>query len=122
MLFVFQSLTFGRLRFCFREILKTDTIAITKIAKCARFSKRDVCKYIKQLITAGTCERLERKSTEVSVYQLYPKPYPKKKARSGEVKRSWRSMRVEGNWRYSFTEEYRVNVKTGDIQRRDKSG
>lgn len=100
----------------------TDPITIEKIAKFTRFSKRDVCKYVKQLITAGMCERLERKSTEASVYQLYPKPYPKKKSRTGEVKRSWRSMRVEGNWRYSFTEEYRVNVKTGDIQRRGESG
>ena len=58
------------------------------------------------------------------IYQLYPKPdgTPKGQHRRRKPKKvttgSNRQMRCEGDYRYSFNELWRINVKTAEIQHR----
>ena len=92
------------------------------IVEWTGFSKKTVCDNIKQLVWAGMLTEAPRRHHEGTVFQLYPKPYLQRKERAPEEFRTWRSMRAEGHWRYSFNEQYRVNVETTDIQfRSDKS-
>ena len=96
----------------------TDPVSIKQLCKWTRFGTTTVCDCIKELEAAGMLEKLERRPQEAQTYQLYPKPYEERKERKPEAKRTWRSMRAKGNWRYSFNEEWRINVKTLDIQYR----
>lgn len=96
----------------------TDPVSIKQLCKWTRFGTTTVCDCIKELEAAGMLAKLERRPQEAQSYQLYPKPYAERRKRKPMAERTWRDMRVEGNWRYSFNEEWRVNVKTGDIQYR----
>lgn len=96
----------------------TESVGIKQLCKWTRFGTTTVCDCIKELESAGMLEKLERRPQEAQSYQLYPKPYPQRRERTPEAERTWRDMRVEGNWRYSFNEDWRVNVKTADIQYR----
>ncbi len=96
----------------------TNPTSIKVLRQWTRFGTSDICKYLKQLESAGMLKRLPRRPHEATVYQLYPKPPEKRSERQPEQKVTWRDMRVEGNWRYSFNEQWRVNVETLDIQRR----
>ena len=92
------------------------------IVQWTGFSKKTVCDNIKQLVWAGMLTEAPRRHHEGTVFQLYPKPYLKRRERAPKEFRTWRSMRAEGHWRYSFSEQYRVNVATTDIQfRSDKN-
>ena len=92
------------------------------IVQWTGFGKKTVCDNIKQLVWAGMLTEAPRRHHEGTVFQLYPKPYLQRKERAPEEFRTWCSMRAEGHWRYSFSEQYRVNVATTDIQfRSDKN-
>ena len=94
----------------------TEPVGTKQLCKWTRFGTTTVSDCIKELEAAGMLEKLERRPQEAQSYQLYPKPYAERRERTPEAERTWRDMRVEGNWRYSFNEEWRVNVKTADIQ------
>lgn len=96
----------------------TEPVGIKQLCKWTRFGTTMVCDCIKELESAGMLGKLERRPQEAQSYQLYPKPYAERRKRKPMSERTWRDMRVEGNWRYSFNEEWRVNVKTADIQYR----
>ena len=96
----------------------TKPISIKTLCKWTGFGTTTVCDCIKELEEAGMLEKLERRPQEAQAYQLYPKPYPKRRERTPEAVRTWRNMRVQGDWRYSFNEEWRINVETLDIQYR----
>lgn len=96
----------------------TEPVGIKQLCKWTRFGPTTVCDSIKELESAGMLKKLERRPQEAQSYQLYPKPYPERRERKPMAERTWRDMRVEGDWRHSFNEEWRVNVETGDIQYR----
>ena len=99
----------------------TDKNRMATLAKWVGFSKQTVCDAIKTLREAGMLKRLSQK-WEGSVFQLYPKPYEKRAVRKREKRQAEKSksreMRVDGEWRYSFNELYRLNVGTAEIQTR----
>jgi hypothetical protein len=99
----------------------TDKNRMATLAKWVGFSKQTVCDAIKTLREAGMLKRLSEK-WEGSVFQLYPKPYEKRAVRKREKRQAEKSksreMRVDGEWRYSFNERYRLNVGTAEIQTR----
>ena len=99
----------------------TDKNRMATLAKWVGFSKQTVCDAIKTLREAGMLKRLSEK-WEGSVFQLYPKPYEKRAVRKREKRQAEKSksreMRVDGEWRYSFNELYRLNVGTAEIQTR----
>ena len=90
-------------------------------AVAAETMKKTVCDAVKRLQRAGMLELLSE-IWECSVFQLYPKPYKNRAARRHAEreaeKAEQREMRVDGEWRYSFNELYRLNVATADIQTR----
>ena len=100
----------------------TNKINMSTLAKWVGFGKRTVCEAIQTLRDAGMLKRLSKR-WECSVFQLYPKPSKNRAARRREKRQSekWegREMRVEGDWRYSFNELYRLNVETAEIQTRN---
>ena len=96
----------------------TKPIGIKEICKRTRFGTTTVCDCIKELEEAGMLKKLERRPQEAQAYQLHPKPYTEPRPRTPEAERSWRAMRVQGNWRYSFNEQWRINVETLDIEYR----
>ena len=97
----------------------TNPTSIKMLRQWTRFGTSDICKFIKQLEGAGMLKRLPRRPHEATVYQLYPKPPEKRRKRQPEEQEPpGRPMRAEGNWRYSFNEQWRVNVETLDIHYR----
>ena len=96
----------------------TEPVSIAQLCKWTRFGTTTVCDCIKELEWAGMLGKLERRPQEAQSYQLYPKPYPERRERAPEAEQTFRGMRIEGNWRYSFNEEWRIDVETGDIQYR----
>ena len=99
----------------------TNKISMKTLAKWTGFGKQTVCDAIKMLRDAGMLERLSKK-WECSQFQLYPKPYQNRAARRRAERQTekWQKseMRVDGEWRYSFNELYRLNVNTAEIQTR----
>lgn len=96
----------------------TEPVSIKQLRKWTRFGNTTICDCIKELEAAGMLGKLERRPQEAQSYQLYPKPYEERRERAPEAVRTWRSMRASGNWRFSFNEEWRVNIKSFDIQYR----
>ena len=99
----------------------TDKISMATLAKWTGFGKQTVCDAVKTLQEAGMLERLSKK-WECSQFQLYPKPYQNRAARRRAERQAekWqrREMRVDGDWRYSFNELYRLNVVTAEVETR----
>lgn len=99
----------------------TNKINMETLAKWTGFGKKTVCDAIKMLGEAGMLERLSEK-WECSEFQLYPKPYQNRAARRRaerqHEKSEWYQMRFDGEWRYSFNGQYRLNVLTTEIQTR----
>ena len=96
----------------------TEPVSIEQLRGWTRFGTTTICDCINQLEWAGMLGKLARRPQEAQSYQLYPKPYPERRERKPMAERTWRDMCVVGNWRHSFNEEWRVNVKTADIQYR----
>ena len=103
----------------------TDPVTMKTLAKWMGFSKRTVCEAIQTLRDAEMLQRVS-KPWERSVFQLYPKPPENRAARRRKKRQSEnsqnREMRVEGVWRYSFNELYRLNVETEAIEKRAVKG
>lgn len=99
----------------------TEPTSITQLREWTKFGNTTICDCIKELVEAGMLEKLDRRPQEAQTYQLYPKPYAERRERTPMSERTWRDMRVMGNWRYSFNEQWRVNVETLDIQYRPNS-
>lgn len=101
----------------------THAMSIDTLRKWCRMSPQTVCNCLKELTQAGLLKRLSKKH-ETGVYQLYPKPDGKPKARyrpkheQASVRGVSRQMRCDGDWRFSFNELWRVNVETLEIQKR----
>ncbi len=99
----------------------TNKISMKTLAKWTGFGKQTVCDAIKMLRDAGMLERLSKK-WECSQFQLYPKPYQNRAARRRAERQTekWQKseMRVDGEWRYSFNELYRLNVVTAEVETR----
>lgn len=105
---------------------KTKPLSIEKIRKWVGMSPQTVVNCIKELAKAGLLKRLSKRH-EVGVYQLYPKPngkpkpvYRKRKSKKEQTPEG-KMMRADGDWRYSFNELWRINVESGQIQRRKSS-
>ena len=102
------------------------SLSIETIRKWVRMSPQTVSNCIQELQQAGLLKRLTKKN-ETGKYQLYPKPNGKPKPvhrrrkPKGE-KRDNRDMKIDGHWRLSFNELWRVNVETCDIQTRRSRG
>lgn len=98
----------------------THNISIETLRKWVGMSPQTVLDCLKELTEAGLLERLSSKQ-EQGQYQLYPKPNgnPKPVYRPQREKTAdGRSMRIDGDWRLSLNEKWRVNVETGEIQTR----
>lgn len=97
---------------------ETNPTSITVLQKWTRFGRADIIKFLNQLEAAGMLKKLEREPNAAQVYQLYPRPYKKKRERQPEQERPVKEMYRKGDWRYSFSRQYRINVKTDEIQYR----
>ena len=100
----------------------TLSLSIETIRQWVRMSPQTVSNCIKELQEAGLLKRLSKKN-ETGKYQLYPKPNAKpkpvyRKRKPKGQKRDTRDMKIDGQWRLSFNELWRVNVETCDIQTR----
>ena len=102
----------------------TLTMSIDTLRQWVGMSPQTVSDCLKELKKAGLLKRIS-KPHEAGVYQLYPKPdgkpkpvYRPKREKIGDQDHSSRSMRVEGEWRFSFNDLWRVSVESGAIQYR----
>ena len=104
----------------------TLSLSIETIRQWVRMSPQTVSNCIQELQQAGLLKRLSKKN-ETGKYQLYPKPNAKPKPvhrrrKRKEQKRDNRDMKIDGNWRLSFNQLWRVNVETCEIQTRRSRG
>lgn len=99
----------------------THCISIDTLRKWVGMSHRTVIDCLKELTTAGLLERISAKH-EIGQYQLYPKPDGKPKGVYRPKREKYdnvsRAMRIDGDWRLSFNELWRLNVETGEIETR----
>ena len=100
----------------------TLSISINTLRQWVGMSPQTVINCLKELKKAGLLKRTS-KPHEAGVYELYPKPdgkpkpvYRPKREKIGDQDHSSRSMRVEGEWRFSFNDLWRLSVETGEIQ------
>ena len=96
----------------------TKPVSIQQLCDWTGFGRTTVCDCIGKLEWAGMLGKLERRPQEAQTYQLFPKPYPDRHPRTPETTRAWYNMRAVGDWRYSFNQEWRINVETADVQHR----
>ena len=97
----------------------SDAVSLRELASSVKLGMQTLCDVLKELVTAGMLKRLSE-SYERSVWQLYPRPPEnsgKRKRSSHQHLRSRTTgMRAEGDWRYSYNEQYRVNVVSGEVE------
>lgn len=99
----------------------TEPITIEQLREWTGFGTTTICDCLNELVAAGMLEKLSRRPQEAQSYQLYPKPYVERRKRKPMSELTWRDMRAVGDWRYSFNEQWRVNVETLDVQYRPNS-
>lgn len=102
----------------------TFAISIDTLRQWVGMSPQTVSDCLTELKKAGLLERIS-KPHEAGVYQLYPKPdgkpkpvYRPKREKISDQDHSSRSMRSEGEWRFSFNDLWRISVESGEIQYR----
>lgn len=95
----------------------THPVNMKTLAKWTGFSTATIAKTIAELQDAGMLERLTEK-WQRSIFQLYPKPKQQPQTQRRRKKKQQREMRTNGDWKISFNERYRVNIKTAEIQTR----
>jgi len=100
----------------------TRSISINMLRAWVGMSPQTVSDCLTELAKAGLLKRLS-KNREKGVYQLYPKPDGKlkpvyRREKCKPKKNETRQMRIDGDWRLSFNELWRINVETGTIQTR----
>ena len=74
---------------------------------------------IQQMSEVGILKQLSAKFRP-SEYQLYPKPYPKRRKRKKEV--GLRQLKEKKGWIYSFNELWKFNRETFDIMMKTLEG
>lgn len=87
--------------------------------KLIRFSTQTICDNYKKLCDIGLMQRLS-KPHQVSEYQLYPGPYPKRRERA-EYKGK-RPLPLIGNWYYSYNKRWRFHKETLLLQMEEVDG
>ena len=101
---------------------ETMSLTIETLRKWAGMSPQTISDCLVELTKAGLIKRLSKRH-EAGIYQLYPKPNTKPKpvhrrrkpkAQNNEK----RQMRVDGDYRLSFNELWRINVETAAIETR----
>ena len=93
---------------------------MSTIRQWVHMSPQTVSNCLKELTDAGLLKRISKKN-EVGKYQLYPKPNTKPKPvhrrrKPKGSKRGVHDMKIDGDWRLSFNQLWRINVKSCDIQ------
>lgn len=100
----------------------TAPLSIKLLAKLLKMGKDTITQCLKELTDAGLLKRLSPMHV-AGIYQLYPKPNgkPKPRYRQKHDDQGYsgnRPMRMDGEWRFSYNELWKVNVETYDIQTR----
>ncbi|MDE0427031.1 MAG: hypothetical protein OXN25_19435, partial [Candidatus Poribacteria bacterium] len=91
------------------------TFTIKEARKWIAFGTQTIVAIRQRLVDVGLLELLSAKF-RASVFQLYPRPYLKRRTRRIAFKKPLRS---DSSWYYSYNELWRICRKTGDIQMKE---
>ena len=100
---------------------------LLNLSKRVRISLPTYTKLITELTQAGMLERLSPKS-ELAIFQLYPKPFPKpvqpakprRREKLGGI--GGGDISTDGEYWYSHNNQYRCSWETTEIEKRQKGG
>lgn len=97
------------------------TMAVREACKLMKFTAKTIAENAKQMMEIGLLDRLSDKF-RLSVYQLFPKPYPERRKRKPSESKFGKQMKLIKGWYYSFNELWRFNQATFHIQMRELGG
>lgn len=97
------------------------TMAVREACKLMKFTAKTIAKNAKEMMEIGLLERLSDKF-RLSVYQLFPKPYPDRRKRKPSESKFGKPMKFIKGWYYSYNELWRFNHETFQIKMRELGG
>ena len=97
------------------------TMAVREACKLMKFTAKTIAKNAKKMMEIGLLDRLSDKF-RLSVYQLFPKPYPERRKRKSSESKFGKQMKLIKDWYYSFNELWRFHRETFQIQMRELGG
>ena len=106
---------------------QTEKATLLELSKRCRMKHASFQKILTELTEAGMIQRLTPKSQQ-SVFQLYPKPYPKqvhsrpKRRREPLAGVEGGEIVTDGEYWYSHNQQYRCSRATEEIQKRQRGG
>ena len=104
---------------------ETQPITITTLCEWLGMGRETIIACLKSLRSAGLLKRVSQPH-ETGVYQLYPKPDSKPKPvyrrNQSDAPLHKKSMRIDGDYRVSLNERYRIHVVSGQIEKRERPG
>lgn len=98
------------------------TMAVREACKLMKFTAKTIAENAKQMMEIGLLEQLSEKF-RLSVYQLFPKPYPERRKRTDSF--DWglgKPMKLIKGWYYSYNERWRFHRETFRIKMRELCG
>ena len=93
-------------------------MAVREATKLMRFTPKTIANNAATMKEIGLVERLSAKFKR-SVYQLFPKPYPKRKKRKEDTCVTKKAMKLIKGWFYSFNGLWRFEKDTFRLQMRE---
>ena len=93
-------------------------MTVREAAKLMRFTPKTIAKNAEKMKEIGLVKRLSAKFKR-SVYQLFPKPYPKRKKRKEDTCVTKKAMKLIKGWFYSFNGLWRFEKDTFHLQMRE---
>ena len=103
---------------------QTEAATLLELSKRIRISLPTYQKLITELTVAGMLERLTPKS-QAAVFQLYPKPFPKPVQPRAEIRErsvDGKIIKSDGEYMYANNYQYRCNMESGDVEKRQRGG
>ena len=103
---------------------QTEAATLLELSKRIRISLPTYQKLITELTVAGMLERLTPKS-KAAVFQLYPKPFPKPVQPRAEIRErsvDGKIIKSDGEYMYANNYQYRCNMESGDVEKRQRGG
>ena len=90
-------------------------------ARLAKLSVKTISENAKKMMEIGLLKKLSAKF-RLSEYQMFPKPYPKRRKRAPEECVTKKAMKLIKGWYYSFNGLWRFEKETFRLQMRDQGG
>ena len=97
------------------------SMAVRDAAKLVKLGVKTISENAKKMVEVGLLERVSEKF-KLSVYQMFPKPYPQRRERTPLKCDSRLAMKCVGGWYYSYNGLWKFNRESFEVKMKEIDG